>query len=233
MSQESIAKRVAGYAAADLIESGMTVGIGTGTTARFFILRLAERCREGLSIVGVPTSIATLKLCQEADLPTRDLDEVDTIDVAVDGADEIDSQGRMIKGGGGALVREKLIATHSQQMLVIIDATKRVRQLGRFGLPIALLPFGAQHTLRLVRDCGYPAVLRKKNTGEPVFDDNGLAIADIPFPNGCTAPEKVHAELSALPGLVETGFFLTQASRLIVGYDDGRVEIEEVTNPVK
>lgn len=228
MSQESTAKRAAGYAAADRIESGMRVGIGTGTTIRYFILRLAERFLEGLDVIGVPTSMATLKLCQEAGLPMRDLDEVDLIDLAIDGADEIDPQGRMIKGGGGALVREKLVATHSQSMAVIIDANKRVDRLGRFGLPVALLPFGLHHTLHLIRDLGYPAELRLTNEGKPVIDDNGLAIADIPFPHGCIEPECIHEELSSLPGLVETGLFLTQASRLIVGYDDGRVEIEEV-----
>lgn len=230
MSEESRAKRAAGYAAAEMVESGMTVGIGTGTTALHFIHRLGELRQAGLSFIGVPTSKATLRLCQQAGLQMLDLDEVERIDLAVDGADEIDPKGRMIKGGGAALVREKLIATHSDEMVVVVDESKLVHQLGRFGLPVALLPFGYHHTVRLIQDAGYPAIVRTKEGGGTVVDDNGLVIVDIPFPNGCAQPERVHAELSALPGVVETGFFLTQASRLIIGYADGEVKVREVAH---
>lgn len=220
---ESRGKEAAGHAAAALIEPGMVVGIGTGSTARFFIEALGKRCSAGLQIRGVVTSQASQKLAKEVGIPLVTIDEVDEIDLTVDGADEIDPQKRMVKGGGGALLREKIIATHSREMVVVVDSSKRVDQLGAFGLPIEITPFGYTQTVRLIERLGKKAKLRTTQSGELVITDNRNYLVDLAFASPIEDPEQLEIDLLLIPGVVETGLFLTQGGRVFVGQPDGTV----------
>jgi ribose 5-phosphate isomerase A len=219
-------KEAVGRAAANLIEDGMVVGLGTGSTAHFFIAALGERCRQGLRIRGVATSEASLKQAQAEGIPTVSLDELSTlIDLDVDGADEIDHQKRMIKGGGGALVREKIIASTSKEMVVIVDSSKVVDRLGKFPLPVEIIPFGHKATIQKLRDLGYQGVLRRDKSGEIYVTDNHNYIYDIQFPQPTDDPERHDQVIQGIPGVVDTGFFFGLAGRVLVGHPDGKVKI--------
>lgn len=219
------AKKAAGQAAADLVEAGMRVGLGTGSTAAFFIKGLIERCKQGLKIEAVATSEKSFQLAKEGGIPLIDITPIDRLDLTVDGADEIDPQKRMIKGGGGALLREKIIATMSREMIVIVDEGKLVKELGKFPLPIEIVPFAYKATLRHLADLGFHGVLRQDASGNVYITDNGNYIFDIHFKELCANPEIDHQLIRNVPGVIETGFFFHLAGRVIVGFNDGRVEI--------
>ncbi len=181
-------KRVAGEAAAQLIEDGMTVGLGTGTTAAYFVAALGARMRnEGLKVRGIATSHASEVLAQRENIPLVTLTPETRPDITVDGADELDPHLTLIKGGGGALVREKLVARASKRMVVIADDSKAVEQLGEFPVPVAVLPFGATVTLESLRRFALPgatpphADLRRTTDGSVYVTDDGLNIVDMHF----------------------------------------------------
>lgn len=222
MKIESIdaAKQAAGYAAVDFIKDGMTVGLGTGSTAHYFITKLAERCREGLKVQAIPTSAASEKLARDLQIPLASL-FISTIDIAVDGADEIDSSKQMVKGGGGALFREKVVAYSAKELIIIADGAKCVSKLGKFGLPIALLPFGHVITIRNLEKLGYEGVLRKDHQGGLYRSDDGMLIFDIKFQKLREDPVSDHIILSSVPGVVETGLFLNMHPKVIIGSNDG------------
>ena len=219
------AKRAAGAAGAALIQDGMIVGLGSGSTANCFIEALILRCRDGLKIIAVTSSIHSQQLAQKGGIKVIDLNEAGTIDLDIDGADEIDSKKRMIKGGGGALLREKIIAKASREMVVIVDDEKRVEKLGAFGLPLEAAIFGYKHTLMHIERLGYQGTLRTDDTGSPVKTDNGNYLIDLSLPQLCDDPETLEHQLKEVPGILETGFFLNLAGRVIVGFADGRAEI--------
>lgn len=219
------AKAAAGKKAAELIEGGMLVGIGTGSTARYFIEALAERCRSGLKIHAVATSAESEQLARDAGIPMTELDRLEEIDLDVDGADEIDPQKRMIKGGGGALFREKIIAGMSKEMIVIVDASKQVTALGNFPLPVEISPFAYLATLRHILDSGYSGAIRKTPEGERYITDNNNLIYDIDLTFPCNNPEEVERKLSEIPGVIDTGFFIGYAGRVITGHEDGSTAI--------
>jgi ribose 5-phosphate isomerase A len=220
-------KRAVGYAAADLIEEGMTIGLGTGSTATFFIDRLIERVGDGL-ILGecVASSERSAKQAAGGGLRVVALDDAGQIDITVDGADEMDPQKRMIKGGGGALLREKLLAAASREMIVIIDESKLVDQLGAFPLPVEIIRFGYQGTLRRIRNLGFDGALRMQGD-TPFVTDEGHYTVDLQFPNLIEEPEEIHQQLISTIGVVDTGFFFGLAGRVIIGRIDGKVEIKE------
>ncbi len=220
-----IAKEAAGKAAADLIEEGMLIGLGTGSTAAYFIARLGERCRSGLKIQAVATSQASHELATALGIPMADLDRVTTLDLTVDGADEIDAQKRMIKGGGGALLREKIVANMSHEMLVVIDESKKVQSLGAACLPVEIVPFAHQATIYKIEQMGFSGVIRTTKNSQRLLTDNHHYIYDIRLPHPCHYPEKIAEQLRSIPGVVETGFFLHLAGRVIQGFGDGRIEI--------
>lgn len=220
------AKQAAGKAAANLIQNGMLIGLGTGSTAEFFIENLIERCQHhGLKISVFPSSEKSAKLALAGGIPLCDENHVTTLDLAVDGADEVDPQKRLIKGGGGALLREKIVATMSKEMIVIVDQRKLVDRLGGFPLPVEIVPFAHHATMHHIRNLGYEGAYRKTYDGELFITDNGNYIIDIKFPDRCQEPERAHALLKAIPGVVETGFFFDIAGRVIIGYTDGTVKI--------
>ncbi|MBI3236653.1 MAG: ribose 5-phosphate isomerase A [Chlamydiales bacterium] len=224
MSREAIKKAV-GYRAAELIEAGMLVGLGTGSTVFFFIQRLIERCQEGLKIQVVASSIQSLILAKQGKIPLADLENISQLDITVDGADEIDPQKRMIKGGGGAHVREKLVACMSKEMVVIVDESKCVEQLGKCKLPVEILLFGAEATLHRIRNLGYNGVFRKSEEGSLFITDNGNYIVDIHFEKPRQNPEEDHEAILHVPGVVDTGFFFHMAGRVITGFFDGQILI--------
>ncbi|MCH9610924.1 MAG: Ribose-5-phosphate isomerase A [Chlamydiales bacterium] len=212
-------KKALGEKAASLVENGQLVGLGTGTTATHFINSLIKRCQEGLNIRCVCSSIESQNQAKAGGIEVLDINSVDTVDLTIDGADEVDPQNRMIKGGGGAHVREKIVASASRQLLIMVDESKLVDCLGTFGLPIEILPFGLKSTLHKLNQMGYEGKLR-----ENFVSDNGNVIFDVHTPACFKNPEVDHAKILAIPGVVESGFFLDFPVRVLVGYADGRVE---------
>jgi ribose 5-phosphate isomerase A len=218
-------KRATGEAAAKLVESGMVVGLGTGSTAAWFVRALGDRQKEGLKIRGVPTSEATAQLARELGIPLLTLDEAPEIDLTVDGADEIGPGLGLIKGGGAALLREKLVWEASKRCVTIADAGKVVPVLGKFPLPIEVVAFGAPKTANRIADVlaeheiGAVARLRLKD-GKPVITDGGNLIYDA----ACEAihnPSGLAADLKSVTGVVDHGLFLDLAEEALVGSETG------------
>lgn len=220
-------KEVAGRAAAELVESGMTVGLGTGSTVWYSLLRLAERVREeGLVLRGVPTSLDTERKARDLGIPLASLDEVEEIDLTIDGADEIDAEFRMIKGGGGALLREKVVAALSRREAIVVGPDKVVERLGTtFRLPVEVVPFARAAVARKIRRLGGEPFLRIKAAGEPNLTDNGNEILDCHFKEGIRDPEALELALDQIPGVVESGLFIGLAQILVIGHPDGRAEV--------
>lgn len=218
-----VAKRNAAEAALALVEPGMILGLGTGSTAAIFVRLLAEKVQAGLRITGTPTSEATDKLARSLGVPIVSPDDLSRIDLTIDGADEFDPALNLIKGGGAALLREKIIAEASDRMVVITDPTKQVPRLGKFPLPIEINPFGAELTRRRIHQrlealgLGAAPSSWRMATGESLLHTDGghlildLACGEIPD------PARLGAALDDLPGVVEHGLFIGYATRVIVG----------------
>lgn len=222
-------KRVSGRHAADLVRSGMTIGLGTGSTVFFTLERLAERIREeGLEVRGVPTSVDTETKARAMGIPLATLDEVERLDLTIDGADEIDGDFQMIKGGGGALLREKVVASITDREVVVVGRNKVVERLGLgFLLPIEFVPFAGSTVRRALAALGCEPVLRTRETGEAFVTDNGNHIHDCRFPDGIGDPRGLEAATLQIPGVVECGLFIDLAHVLVIGDDDGSVEVRE------
>ncbi len=221
-----IAKMRAAAAALDYVEEGMILGLGTGSTASHFVRMLGERVQAGLKVLGLPTSEATRRLAVSVGVPLLDLDHADRIDLTVDGADEIDPEFRLIKGGGGALLREKIIANASDHMVVIADAGKMVDTLGAFPLPIEVTPFGFTITAKKIFDalraagCETADVqAREMGAASKLFvTDGGNYILDCHCAR-IPRPEELGDRLKRIPGVVEHGLFLGLARTIVVGGD--------------
>lgn len=228
------AKFAAARRAVDFVEDGMRVGLGTGSTAAWMVRCLGEMVREdGLKIVGVPTSTRTAELARSLGIKVVTLDEAKWLDVTIDGADEFDAQLNLIKGGGGALLQEKIVATASDQMIVITDAAKEVSQLGAFPLPIEVIPFGWQTTKALVEETlvsldvlGRSSTLRM-NGSEAFRTDEGNLILDLHL-NRIGNARQLALVLNQIPGVVENGLFIDICDVVIIGQGDGRVELRDV-----
>ncbi len=218
-------KEAAGKKAAELIENNMVVGLGTGSTTAYFISALGKRCRNGLAIQAVATSHTSAEQAKKEGIPLIDLNTLDSIDIDVDGADEIDTKKRMIKGGGGALFREKIIAAMSKEMIVIVDESKVVDHLGQFALPVEISPFGFLATLKHLSDKGLKGMTRQTSNNQPFTTDNNNYILDIPLPFPCKNPEEIHHQICNIPGVIDTGFFFNLAGRVIIGRNDGTVDL--------
>jgi ribose 5-phosphate isomerase A len=223
-----IAKKAAGTAATDLIKDGMLVGLGTGSTASFFIEALGKKCREeGLQITAVATSLQSMRQANSVGIPMVDSDSVTTLDITVDGADEIDAHKNMIKGGGGALLKEKILAKSSHEMVVIVDETKLVENLGVFPVPVEIATFAYQTTLTRLNDYGYRATMRLNRDQSLYVTDSGHYIADIQFNSPILDPMFENNRLKEIVGVLETGLFFDIAGRVIVGYEDGFAKINK------
>ena len=214
-------KRAAAARAVELVEPGMRIGLGTGSTANHFVELLAQRVRGGLAIVGVPTSEATRTLAHTLGVPLTTLVHTPELDLTVDGADEIAPDLSLIKGGGGALLGEKIVASASARMVVIADGSKLVDVLGRFPLPVEVVSFGFEATRRWIEraaaeaGCPGPALLRRKRDGHPFVTDSGHLIVDAALER-IPDPSSLAARLAQIPGVVEHGLFVGLAQIAIV-----------------
>jgi ribose 5-phosphate isomerase A len=222
LSPEEI-KKLAGTAAINLVQPGMTLGVGTGTTAYWFIIALAEKVKNGFPCKAVPTSRQTEALARERNIPLLTLSETSRIDLTIDGADEIAPGLQLIKGGGGALLQEKMVAAASERLVIIADHTKLVPQLGRFPLPVEVIPYGWKQVQQQVQTLyGIDTALRLKD-GQPLVTDHGHYILDCHFGKIENAPV-LEMLLNNIPGVVENGLFTHLATQALVGHPDGRLE---------
>ncbi len=230
------AKFVAAKRAVDYVEDGMRLGLGTGSTAAWMVKMLGELVRdEGLKIKAVPTSSRTAQLARDVGIDVFTLDQVKWLDLTIDGADEFDPHLNLIKGGGGALLQEKIVATASDQMVVISDASKSVEKLGAFPLPIEVVKFGWETTKELIEEClsnvnvlGSAVTLRLQND-TPFVTDEGHYILDLHLKRIENARE-LSLIMNQVPGVVENGLFLDIADAIVIGHGDGRVEVRDINN---
>ena len=216
-------KESAALSALDLVQDGMRLGLGTGSTAARFVEALGQKVAAGLQVICVPTSEATRAQAMRLGIPLTTLDETPHLHLTIDGADEIDDQLRMIKGGGGALLREKIVATASDKMVVIADVSKLVETLGRFPLPVEVVRFGVPATHKLVAAIAAQAGeirLRQDRSGEPFVTDQGNVILDCAF-GRIPEPEVLAFALKRVPGVVEHGLFLGIADAVILAGEAG------------
>ncbi|WP_439155071.1 ribose-5-phosphate isomerase RpiA [Yoonia sp.] len=230
------AKFIAAKQATEYVKSGMKVGLGTGSTAAWLVQCLGEMVREeGLQIKGVPTSSRTAKLARDVGIEVITLDEAKWLDVTIDGTDEYDADLCLIKGGGGAHLQEKIVATASDRMIVIADASKKVATLGAFPLPVEVIPFGAKTTEGLIAETliGMDVLGRditQRMAGDkPFISDEGNFIFDLHLKR-IGNPRQLSLILNQIPGVVENGLFIDICDVVIVGYGDGRVEVTDITN---
>ena len=234
LSPIDTAKFVAAKRSVDFIEDRMRVGLGTGSTAAWMVRALGERVREeGLSIVGVPTSRRTAELAAQVGIQVVSLDEARWLDITIDGTDEFDSELNLIKGGGGAHLQEKIVATASDTMVVIADPSKRVEHLGAFPLPVEVIPFGWQSSRMLVEELlnamdvmGTQATLRM-NGSRPFLTDEGNHILDLAL-GRIGNPRQLSLALNQVPGVVENGLFIDICDVVVIGYSDGKVEVRDI-----
>jgi len=228
------AKFVAAKRAVDFVQNGMKVGLGTGSTAAWMVRCLGERIRqEGLRITGVPTSTRTAELARVVGIPVSSLDDAKWLDLTIDGADEFDQELNLIKGGGAALLQEKIVATASDQMIVIADAAKEVRQLGAFPLPVEVIPFGWQTTKALIEemlvsmDVMASEVTLRMNRDRPLVTDESNYIMDLHLKR-IGNPRQLALVLNQIPGVVENGLFIDICDIVVVGHADGRVTVRDI-----
>ncbi len=230
------AKYVAAKRAVDFVEDGMRLGLGTGSTAAWMVRCLGEMVREdGLQVTGVATSTRTAELAREVGITVKTLDEVKWLDLTIDGADEFDPNLNLIKGGGGALLQEKIVATASDQMIVIADPAKEVMGLGAFPLPVEVIPFGWQTTKALIEEVlvnldvlGRSTSLRLSGE-EPYRTDEGNFIIDLHLKR-IANPQQTSLVLNQIPGVVENGLFLDICDIIVIGNGDGTVEVRNINN---
>ncbi|WP_079508666.1 ribose-5-phosphate isomerase RpiA [Mesobacillus jeotgali] len=213
-------KRLVGEKAVEYVKNGMVVGLGTGSTVYYTIKKLGELVRAGMNIKGIPTSEQTAALAREEGITLTDFNEVESIDIAIDGADEVDADLNLIKGGGGALLREKIIANAASTFIVVADSSKNSVKLGTFPLPVEIVQFGFQMTTRKIIGLGCKPKLRLKD-GTPVITDNGNYILDCEF-KSIESPAVLEQKLNMIPGVVENGLFVNLAAR-VISINDGMV----------
>ena len=213
MNQDELKESVA-IEAIQYIEDDMKVGLGTGSTMYYAVKHLGERVKEGLNIVCVPTSEKTAEWAEKFEIPLSDFSEIRSLDIAIDGADEVDENLQLIKGGGGALLREKIVADAAKKFIVIVDESKVVKTLGKFKLPIEVIPFGWKITAQSIESLGCKAILRKKE--EEIFvTDNQNYILDCDF-LVFHHPEQLNHALKSVVGVVETGLFINMTKKVLV-----------------
>jgi ribose 5-phosphate isomerase A len=229
-AQDEAKRAAAAQAIESFLKDGMTIGLGSGTTSRWFVRILGERVAKGLRIIGVPCSKSTGELAREVGVSLADLNDVGQLDLTIDGADEIDSKGRMIKGGGANLLWEKIVASASDKMVCIVDESKLVDRLGRFPLSIEVVPFGWKTTERHLRKLfgesglGNPKIGMRGGFETPLTTDSGHYLLDCHL-EYIPDPESLAERLNRIPGVVEHGLFLGIATDAVVGHASGAAEV--------
>jgi ribose 5-phosphate isomerase A len=217
-------KQAAARASLKFVRDGDIIGLGTGSTAAYFIQFLGERVRDGLKIRGVPTSVDAQKLAENCGIPLTTLDQVQQIDVDIDGADEFDPQLCLIKGGGGALLREKIVASAAKKFVVVADFSKQVATLGHFPLPVEVIPFAQTLLARRISALGATVVLRRTADGTAYRTDEGHHILDCHF-GQINDPSLLARTLSEMPGVVEHGLFINMANVVLLGKGSEVIEL--------
>jgi ribose 5-phosphate isomerase A len=214
-------KKAAALKAIEFVHDGMVIGLGTGSTAKHLVIALGEHVRAGMKLRGVPTSQETAALAREVGIPLLDAENRWEIDVAIDGADQVDPGFNLIKGGGGALLKEKIVAASAKQFIVMVDHTKQVPVLGgSFPLPIEVIPFGWGSTAREIESLTKSRVVLRERNGTPFKTEAGHFILDVQM-NRIDRPAELETALNRIPGVVETGLFVGRTSVLIVGTPQG------------
>ncbi|HEV8283375.1 MAG TPA: ribose-5-phosphate isomerase RpiA [Chitinophagaceae bacterium] len=218
-------KKNAGIYAVDFIKQGMNIGVGSGSTVYWFIEELGKRVKQGLEIVAVPTSTKTEQLAKDAGINLSSLNDIDRLSLTIDGADEIDPHGQLIKGGGGALLQEKIVAAASDHLIIIADSSKLVQQLGKFPLPVEVIPFGDKQVKeQIIRSGLCKKISLRQRNNEVFITDHHHYILDCECEKIADA-SALNLALHLIPGIVETGLFINMANKAIIGYEDGRVEV--------
>lgn len=212
-------KRVAGEKSTEYIKNGMILGLGTGSTAYYMIKKVGELIKNGMEIKAVATSKSTESLARELKIPLLSIDEVDRIDLAIDGVDEIDNEFNAIKGGGGALFREKIVASLANEVIWIMDESKLVDGIGKFPLPVEILPYGYKHVIKELQDYSLNPKIRMKE--EEIFvTDNGNYIVDLHIGTPMNIND-VYNKVNRITGVIETGLFINMCDRIIIGTSSG------------
>ena len=228
MGKQLNLKEMVGIKAASYVTDGMTVGLGTGSTAYYMIEELGRRVKEeNLKIVGVPTSYASKKQAEALNIPVKTIDQVNYVDLTIDGADEISQDFHGIKGGGAALLFEKVVATYSKEIIWIVDESKMVDKLGKFPLPVEVIPYGQEQLFRLFQEKNYHPSFRMESEETLKQTDSGNSIIDLQL-DCIDDPIALANELDSLVGVVEHGLFLSMVDRVIIGKESGP-EVLEVT----
>ena len=218
-------KEAAARASLRFIKDGQVVGLGTGSTAAHFIQLLGEQVKQGLHVRGIPTSVRSEELAESLGIPLTTLDECQEIAVTVDGADEVDPQLRLIKGGGGALLREKIVASATKQLVIVADASKQVKMLGKFPLPVEVIRFSQALVSKRITALGANVQLRVENSGKPFVTDENNHILDCHF-GEIRDPEALARQLSDMPGVVEHGLFIGMASVALLARGSEIIELK-------
>ena len=226
MEKEEL-KRLAGEKAVESIKDGMIIGLGTGSTVEYSLKKLGKLVRDGLKIKGIPTSIHTKRIAKEEKIPLTNLEENPEIDITIDGADEVDSNLNLIKGGGGALTREKIIAFNSKKVIIVIDDSKVVKALGiDFPLPVEVTKFGWTSTKKTLEKLDCNVELREIMENEPFITDNSNYILDCEFER-IDDPPQLEMDINIIPGVVENGLFIGLVDEVIVGGKQGILTLEK------
>lgn len=226
MADRERMKQLACQHAAQEVQDGMVLGLGTGTTVYYFLQELGRMVRQGLRIAGVPTSIQTTQLATKLAIPLTTLDDHPDLDLAVDGADEVDGDLNLIKGAGGALLREKIVAASAARFLVVVDDSKMVQQLGeRFPVPVEVVPFGHSHAIRALEALGARVTLRRGAEGQPWLSDNGNYIFDCHF-GSIADPVALQQQLLAIPAVIDSGLFIGMTDTVLIGHAEGVRRLE-------
>jgi len=221
---QQAAKLAAAKAALQFVQPGMIVGLGSGSTASLFIELLGERVQQGLQIQGIASSDASEELARKLGIPITDFDHQPSIDVAIDGADEVAPGLALIKGGGGKLLREKIVASACKRFIIVVDSSKLVKELGAFPLPVEVIPMAVPLVIPRLRELGFTPKIRPAKSGEGHYiTDEGNLLLDCTS-SGIADPEQTAAEIRSIVGVVEHGLFLDMAERVVVAYADGSVK---------
>lgn len=232
MEREEL-KKLAGEKATEHVKDDMIVGLGTGSTVEYSLRKLGKMVRDGLKIKGIPTSVHTKRIAQEEKIPLTTLEENPEIDVTIDGADEVDSNLNLIKGGGGALTREKIIAFNSKKVIIVVDDSKIVKALGiDFSLPVEVIKFSWCATKKIIESFGCSVEIRNVMENEPFISDNGNYILDCEFEK-IDNPEQLEIDLNCIPGVVENGLFVNLVDKVIVGGKQGILTLEKEKTVVR
>ena len=224
-SSNDSSKKNAGYKAAEYVKDGMVLGLGTGSTTHYFIEKVGMRIRdEGINVLGIPTSFQSLLIAKKWNIPITTLEEYD-IDLSVDGADEVDCDFNLIKGGGAAHTKEKIVDYAADEFIVIVDESKCVENLGEFPVPVEVLPDASRMVMQALKDMGAePEIRMAQRKDGPVITDNGNFIIDAKF-DEIESPAHLEIDLNSIPGVVENGIFSQMVDKVIVGTENGTKEL--------